>query len=251
MRVRVLFFGRLRELAGCGEDWAEVRDGALLEDLFAQYAARNPELAQLRSSLAASINEEYAAWNVALHANDEVAFLPPVSGGEAPPAAVESAADICEIVRAPIRAAELITAVKSPGDGAVCVFDGIVRNNSRGRETMYLEYEAYEPMALRVMRRILAEARRRFAVDRMALVHRLGRLEIGETSVLITVSSPHRAAAFDACRYIIETLKRSVPIWKREYFAGGAVWVEGTPPQAIGGAASEPTSTPKEESKSA
>jgi len=251
MRVRVLFFGRLRDLAGCSEDWAEVRDGARLQDLFAHYAAHNPELAQFRASLAASVNEEYAAWDAALKANDEVAFLPPVSGGEAQRAAVESSTDICEIVREPIRAAELIAAVKSPADGAVCVFDGIVRNNSKGRETKYLEYEAYELMALRVMRDLLAEARCRFAVGRIALAHRLGRLEIGETSVLIAVSAPHRAAAFDACRFVIETLKRSVPIWKREYSSDGAVWVEGTPAGPIPGATgAEPTSAAKDESKS-
>jgi molybdopterin synthase catalytic subunit len=251
MHVRVLFFGRLRELAGCGEDWAEVRDGARLEDLFAHYAARNPELAQLRASLAASVNEEYAAWDAVLKANDEVAFLPPVSGGEAPRVVTESAADICEIVHEPIRAAELIAAVKSPGDGAVCIFDGIVRNNSKGRETKYLEYEAYQPMALRVMRDILAETRCRFPVDRIALAHRLGRLEIGATSVLIAVSAPHRAAAFDACRFVIESLKRSAPIWKREYSADGAVWVEGSPARPIGAATgSQPTPVAKDESKS-
>ena len=132
---------------------------------------------------------------------------------------------------------ELVESLKAPEDGAVVVFDGFVRNNFKGRQTLYLEYEAYEPMAYAKMRAIGAEIREKFSVHRIAIVHRLGRLEIGETSVLIAVSSAHRAAAFDACRYAIDTLKRTVPIWKKEFFAGGAVWAEGEslPQKAISG----------------
>jgi molybdopterin synthase catalytic subunit len=137
--------------------------------------------------------------------------------------------DVCEIVRAPLRAAEVADQVKAPADGAVVVFDGIVRNNSRGRETLYLVYEAYEEMALAQMRDICAQMRAKFAIDRILMLHRLGRLEIGETSVLIAVSSAHRAAAFDACRYAIDTFKRIVPIWKKEHFRDGAVWADGEP----------------------
>ncbi len=142
-------------------------------------------------------------------------------------ATADTAAEIVELVREPVRASELIARVKAARDGAVVVFDGIVRDNSKGRATLYLEYEAYEPMTLRTLREIAAEMRARFAVDRVALAHRLGRLEIGETSVLIAVSAAHRAAAFDACRFAIEAVKRSAPIWKKEYFADGALWVEG------------------------
>lgn len=149
-------------------------------------------------------------------------------------------AELVELVAEPIRAAELVAAVKSAGDGAVVVFDGIVRNHSQGRATLHLEYEAYRPMALAQMHAIAAEMRRRFAIDRVALVHRLGRLEIGESSVLIAVSAPHRAAAFDACRFAIEALKRSVPIWKKEYFADGEVWVEGATPGPLPAASSGP-----------
>jgi len=123
----------------------------------------------------------------------------------------------------------------------VVVFDGIVRNHSGGRETLYLDYEAYEPMALEKMREIAAELRACFALDGMAIVHRLGRLQIGETSVLIAVSASHRASAFDACRLAIERLKRTVPIWKKEYFLDGAVWVEGEP---LAGDAAEGASAP-------
>jgi len=135
--------------------------------------------------------------------------------------------DIVELVHEPVRAAELVAAVKGAADGAVVAFDGIVRDNSGGRATLYLDYEAYEPMALRTLREIAAEMHTRFAVDRVALVHRLGRLAIGDTSVFIAVSAAHRSAAFDACRFAIESVKRSAPIWKKEYFADGAVWVEG------------------------
>lgn len=151
---------------------------------------------------------------------------------------IAQSADLVELVAEPIRAAELVAAVKGAGDGAVVVFDGIVRNHSQGRATLHLEYEAYRPMALAQMRGIVAEMRRRFAIDRVALVHRLGRLETGESSVLIAVSAAHRAAAFDACRYAIETLKHSVPIWKKEYFADGEVWVEGATPGPIPAASS-------------
>jgi MoaE-MoaD fusion protein len=161
-----------------------------------------------------------------LAAGDEVAFLPPVSGGQQ----TTVADDIFEIVRAPIRPQEIVEGLRAPEDGALVYFDGFVRNNFKGQRTEYLVYEAYEAMALAKMREIGAQMRQKFAVHRIAIIHRLGRLEIGETSVLIAVSSPHRAAAFDACRYGIDTLKRTVPIWKKEYFVGGAVWAEGEVP---------------------
>lgn len=143
--------------------------------------------------------------------------------------------DIFEFARKPIDARAIVENLKTPEDGAVVVFDGFVRNKFKGQPTLYLEYEAYESMALSKIREIGAHMREHFAIHRVAMVHRLGRLEIGETSVLIAVSSAHRAAAFDACRYAIDALKRGVPIWKKEYFAGGAVWVEGEKPgqQAI------------------
>jgi molybdopterin synthase catalytic subunit len=120
--------------------------------------------------------------------------------------------------------------VRTGEDGAIVTFDGCVRNQSHGRRTLYLEYEAYESMAFAKMGEIAAEIHVKFAIDRVAVAHRLGRLEIGETSVFIAVSAPHRAAAFDACRYAIDTLKRSVPIWKKEYFEDGAVWADGELP---------------------
>jgi len=233
VRVRVLFFGQLKEITGVAQEEAELSDGARVEDLFQRYGRRFPKLASFRASIAASVNQEYATWREPLSSGDEVAFLPPVSGGQQ--AAVEE--DVFQIVREAIRPKEIIENLKAPEDGAVVVFDGFVRNNYNGQQTLYLEYEAYEPMAYAKMREIGTEVRAKFPIHRLAIVHRLGRLEIGETSVFIAVSSPHRAAAFDACRYAIDTLKRVVPIWKKEYFAGGAIWAEGElPPQkAISG----------------
>jgi len=254
MRVRVLFFGQLKDITGVAQEDAELSDGARVEDLFERYGRRFPRLAEFRASIAASVNQEYSGWRTPLATGDEVAFLPPVSGGQGggqqtggqqgvqqgglrgmSQTAVEG--DIFKLVREPIRPRELIEGLKAPEDGAMVVFDGFVRNNFKGGKTLYLEYEAYEPMAYAKMREIGAEIRAKFSIRRLAIVHRLGRLEIGETSVWIAVSSAHRGAAFDACRYAIDTLKRAVPIWKKEYFAGGAVWAEGEVPsqEAISG----------------
>ncbi len=124
---------------------------------------------------------------------------------------------------------EVLAEIKAGSDGAVCLFDGIVRNNTRGRQTLYLDYEAYREMALAQMQALAAEALTKFSVRDVALLHRLGRLQIGESSVLIVVASAHRGAAFDACRWLIDTLKKQVPIWKKETFVDGAVWADGEP----------------------
>jgi len=138
--------------------------------------------------------------------------------------------DLILLVHETIDADALVEHVRTGADGAIVTFDGCVRNQSHGRRTLYLDYEAYESMALAKMGEIAAEVHAKFAIDRVAIAHRLGRLEIGETSVFIAVSAPHRAAAFDACRNAIDTLKRSVPIWKKEYFEDGAVWADGELP---------------------
>jgi len=140
--------------------------------------------------------------------------------------------DIIELVREPIDPLPLIHHVRADEDGAIVTFDGFVRNQSHDRATLYLDYEAYESMALGKMREIAADLHEKYPIDRVLIVHRLGRLEIGETSVFIAVSAPHRAAAFDACRFAIDTLKRTVPIWKKEYFEDGAVWADGELPPA-------------------
>jgi molybdopterin synthase catalytic subunit len=140
--------------------------------------------------------------------------------------------DLFSLLHAPIDAAAITRDVRRDHDGAIVTFDGFVRNESHGRRTLYLEYEAYEPMALAKMREIGQSIHEKFPIHRLTIVHRLGRLEIGETSVFIAVSAPHRPAAFDACRYAIDTLKRIVPIWKKEFFNDGAVWADGELPPA-------------------
>jgi molybdopterin synthase catalytic subunit len=146
--------------------------------------------------------------------------------------------DTCQLVRDPIDVTALVHHVRAPEDGAIVTFDGFVRNQSHNRATLYLDYEAYESMALAKMREIAAQLHEKYKIHRGAIVHRLGRLQIGETSVFIAVSAPHRAAAFDACRFAIDTLKRTVPIWKKEYFVDGAVWADGELPPA-------PAATPR------
>jgi molybdopterin synthase catalytic subunit len=235
MRVRVLFFGQLREITGVAEDHADLSEGARVEDLYERYSRRFPRLFDFRASVAASVNQEYANWRAPLSQGDEVAFLPPVSGGDRP---LLLTSDLFELTRLPIPVEALIKSLRAPEDGALVVFDGFVRNNFKGRRTLHLEYESYEPMALSKIREIGAQMRDKFSIHRIAIVHRLGRLEIGDTSVFIAVSSPHRAAAFDACRFAIDTLKRSVPIWKKEFFADSSIWADGETPNAAPNSAS-------------
>jgi molybdopterin synthase catalytic subunit len=162
-----------------------------------------------------------------LRDGDEVALLPPVSGGCA--ADLSSATGAVALVRERIDSPSLVAAIKQGEDGAVVVFDGIVRNHTRGRRTLYLVYEAYEEMALRRMRALVQETITVHGVRQVTIVHRLGQLQVGETSVLIAVASGHRAQAFESCRWLIDTLKKTVPIWKKEHFEDGAVWADGEP----------------------
>jgi molybdopterin synthase catalytic subunit len=219
MRVRVLFFGVLKDLAGRSSDLLTLPDEATAGDVLEHYEARIPSLTGKLSSIAVSVNQEYARPERKLHSGDEVALLPPVSGG-LPRAA---------IVREKIDTAAALEKIKQPEDGAAVVFEGVVRNHSRSRRTLFLEYEAYEEMARRQMESLTEQALARFQIRDVAMVHRLGRLEIGETSVLIVVVSAHRAAAFESCRWLIDTIKRTIPIWKKEHFEDGAVWADGEP----------------------
>jgi len=249
MQVRVLYMGMLRDIAGRGHEVVPLTDGSRLSDLYAELERRFPKLQGFRNSLALALNQEYADVAAELHDDDEVALIPPVSGGltdddstaETPLPLISEHA---RLVGEPIKSAIILSAIKHPEDGAVAIFDGIVRNNSRGRRTLHLDYTAYEPMALRQMERLAKLALANFPIRDVRLVHRLGRLKIGETSVYIAVASAHRAAAFDACRWLIDTLKKTVPIWKKEYFEDGAIWADGEPfppevPLADGGASKQ------------
>jgi len=237
MQVRVLFFGRLKDLAGREKGSIQLPDGATLNDALGHLGTQIPGLEALLPSIAMAINQEYAGPESKLKSGDEVALLPPVSGGSQ-----SSQRGCVAIVREKIDTQELLKQIKQPEDGAAVVFEGVVRNHTRGRRTLYLDYEAYEQMALKQMEELATKALSQFAVRDVALVHRLGRLEVGETSVAIVVASAQRAAAFEACRWLIDTLKRTVPIWKKEYFEDGAVWADGEPfpPELSGAGSSRP-----------
>jgi MoaE-MoaD fusion protein len=227
MQIRVLFFGVLKELMGRGSEAVNLPNSATVGDLLAHYEKLIPGLKPVTASIAMSVNQEYAGAEAKLNEGDEVALLPPVSGGAEAVSSTQPQSQHAAMVREPIETEAQLRRIKQPQDGAVAVFEGIARNNTRGRRTLHLDYEAYEDMALKQMEQLAQQALTRFSIRDLAIVHRLGRLEIGETSVLILVASAHRAAAFDACRWLIDMLKRTVPIWKKEYFEDGAVWAEG------------------------
>lgn len=223
MRVRVLFFGVLKDLIPAQPGELELPDGSRVGDLVNQYRTRFAGRDAVWASLAVAVNRQYVTVSHLLEDGDEVALLPPVSGG-----APDSAPHV-SLVHQRIDAHPTVTSLERPEDGALVIFDGLVRNNTRGRRTLYLVYEAYEEMALAQMRELAVKALADFAIRDAAIVHRLGRIEVGESSVLIAVASAHRAAAFDACRWLIDTLKKTVPIWKKEHFEDGAIWADGEP----------------------
>ena len=221
MRIRLLAFGSLKPIVSAGNGWRELTTGTSVADLLATLCREGlTDEAALRSA-AIAVNQRYAPRTHTLHDGDEVAILPPVSGGAPTPHIA--------LVREPIDTTTIAREIKHTTDGALCIFDGIVRDNTRERRTLHLDYEAYEAMALQQLHLLRSEAIEHFAIRDVAIVHRLGRLTVGETSVFIAVASAHRGAAFDACRWVIDTLKKTVPIWKREQFADGAAWADGEP----------------------
>lgn len=233
MRVQILTFGVLKDWLGSAGSSIELEDGATVADLLERLARRHSAgPAGALRGIAVSVNAEYAVAARVLCDGDEVGLLPPVSGGTSREADEPPVTSF--LTRDVIDADRLISAARQDEDGAVVVFDGIVRNHTRNRQTLHLDYEAYEEMALKQIDELSREAIARFGVRHVTLVHRLGRLQVGETSVLIVVASAHRAQAFDACRWLIDTLKKTVPIWKKETFVDGAIWAAGEPfPEGI------------------
>ena len=227
MNVRILPFGVLKESLGSDPFALELPRGATVADLLARLGVQAPMVETL--GIAVSVNAEYAERKQVLRENDEIGLLPPVSGGAPSNSSQPGENVFIRLTRDDIEAEALVAAAKHGEDGAVIVFDGIVRNNSRGRQTLYLDYEAYEEMATKQMKELAREAITRFEVRNVAIIHRLGRLQVGETSVLIIVSSAHRRQAYEASRWLIDTLKKTVPIWKKETFVDGAVWADGEP----------------------
>jgi len=227
MRVRVLFFGMLKDLVGRSSEDADFPQGADLRAVFESYAARYPRLRELAPSIVVAQNQQFAQLSASLAEGDEVAFLPPVSGGAGVDAELHPDGHYFALTRHAIDTQAVIARLLTGAEGAVVTFEGTVRNNTKGRATRCLDYEGYESMALKTMMQIGLEIVAKHEVARIAMVHRLGRLLIGETSVAIIVTAPHRGPAFDAAREAIDRLKKLVPIWKKEYFVDGEVWVEG------------------------
>lgn len=220
IRITALLFGQAREWAGASDLDIELEAPATVERAFAKLKSLHPKLAEMERSLLFAVNEEYASLSHPLSDSDRLAILPPVSGGEA------EGRDLFEITRAPIDIAGLRARLLEGDSGAVVIFDGVARNNTKGRRTLYLEYEGYESMARRTMEQIGSEVHERWPINRLGIIHRLGRTDVTESSVVIVVTSAHRKIAFEACHYAIDRLKKIVPIWKKEYFEDGAVWVE-------------------------
>ncbi|MFN3651862.1 MAG: molybdenum cofactor biosynthesis protein MoaE [Armatimonadota bacterium] len=223
MRVKIELFGRASTQTGCREVELDLPAGATLRDAAGALVERFPVLDWIPGLCRPARNLEYAAWTDPVEEGDELSFIPPVSGG-AP--GEEKPRVLVEILDTPLDPAPLVRFVDAPEMGAVVTFSGNVRNHNRGREVEYLEYDAYRPMAERELRKIAEEAAERWQA-RIAIQHRLGRLEIGEPSVLVVAACAHRGDAFEACRYVIDTLKERVPIWKREVWVGGEAWIEG------------------------
>jgi molybdopterin synthase catalytic subunit len=220
MQVRLLFFASIKDIVGARQIDVEIPNGSTVGQLLGLLEEKYPRIAGYRSILLTSVNEEYAKPDTTIADGDEVAIFPPVSGG-----AIQS--EFYRITHDAIDARAIASQLQRPEAGAICIFEGIVRNNSKGKTTRYLEYEGYETMALAKMEEIGMFVRQAWEIDAVGIVHRLGRLEIGETSVAIIITSAHRRASFDACEYAIDRLKKIVPIWKKEFFEDGEVWIEG------------------------
>jgi molybdopterin synthase catalytic subunit len=227
MKIQVLFFGLLKDVCGRSGEGLELPDGAPVRAVFEHYARLFPRLEGMAKSTVLARNQEFASPDELLADGDEVALLPPVSGGAPLHEIEDKEGHFFTLTRDVIdpRAAE--TRLLQGIDGAVVTFHGVVRNNTRGRTTLRLEYECYEQMAIRKMAEIGREIAGQFAISRIALIHRLGTMEIGEASVVVIATAPHRRPAFDAALEGINRLKKLVPIWKKEFFADGEVWVEG------------------------
>ena len=219
--VRVRLFARLREQAGKETATLELPTGSTVADVYDALRREHPALEADRKAVRAALNQEFKDWSAEVADGDEVAFIPPVSGG------AHGVGILFELTPDPLDARRMEAAVSHKGAGAICTFTGVVRDNSRGRSVTHLDYEAYAEMAIVQMRRIGDEIAERWPEARVAMAHRTGQLDIGEASVVVSVSCPHRAEAIAACKWGIDRLKESVPIWKKEHAADGTFWIEG------------------------
>jgi molybdopterin converting factor subunit 1 len=221
--IRVLFFGAARDAADSNEVELSLDAPATVQSAFQNLVRKFSDLERFGRSLLFAVNQEYATPDTVLNDNDELAVFPPVSGGSA--CDYRCPYDFFELTTETIDVGQVARRVVLPECGATVTLDGYAREWTKGKRTLYLVYEAYEPMALTEMQRLGAEAHKRFEIAHLGIVHRTGRLEIGETSVVIAASAPHRQAAFQACEWAIKELKRTVPIWKKEVYEDGSTWV--------------------------
>jgi molybdopterin synthase catalytic subunit len=263
-KVHVKFFAIFREYVGLKEDWREIEPGITVQELWNHYTAnaKNPRVANIRAAF--SVNQRLAKPETVLNGGEEVGFLPPVSGGAAPKKRVAKKKSVARVGNArrsvpgtrsvppprrntlssrakkskslgqdflvttePLSHDALVARVAHPGAGGIATFLGVVRDNANDKDVKFLEYEAYPELAEQILTQIGAEAQERWREVRLAIAHRVGRLEIGEASVIIAASAPHRAEAFSACRYAIERLKVILPVWKKEFASDTDYWVEG------------------------
>ncbi|HSS20740.1 MAG TPA: molybdenum cofactor biosynthesis protein MoaE [Pyrinomonadaceae bacterium] len=231
IKVKLLFFGAARDAAGHDEVELVLDSPATATTALARVIEVYPQLSRFGRSLLFAVNQEYAVADRVVLDGDELAVFPPVSGGAEETARAKQAPDtnhdFFELTTDSIDVGFIARRIVLPECGATVTLDGYAREWTRGRRTLYLVYEAYAPMALRELERLGREVHERFEIAHIGIVHRTGRLEIGETSIVIAVSAPHRQAAFAACEWAIKELKRTVPIWKKEIFEDGEVWVEG------------------------
>jgi molybdopterin converting factor subunit 1 len=216
--IRVLFFGAARDVVDASQLVLSLDAPATVSSAFQNLFAQFAPLERFGRSLLFAVNQEYATPDTLLKENDELAVFPPVSGGSCD---YRCPYDFFELTTEPIDVGQVARRVVLPECGATVTLDGYAREWTKGKRTLYLVYEAYDQMALSEMQRLGAEAHKQFEIAHLGIVHRTGRLEIGETSVVIAASAPHRKAAFEACEWAIKELKRTVPIWKKEVFESG------------------------------
>ncbi len=224
MLITVLFFAGLRDRAGAARIPVEVADGATVSDAIEAARVASEREWTVPKAIMMAVNEEYAERDHRLADGDELALIPPVSGG-----AESAEPDYVFITDEPLDSEAVSARVRGAGNGAIVIFEGVTRNHNAGRTVEFLEYEAYRPMADNKIREIIGEMRDKFEIDLVAIAHRTGRVDIGEKSMVVAVSAAHRRPAFEATLYFVDRLKEIVPIWKKEHFDGGEVWINDTP----------------------